>query len=250
MSVKGINRRQFLHASGLVVASAAVSGGTLWLRPSIAWAMSFHTLDEHTAKTLLKMSRHLYPSPSIDDDQYARTVEGLDAKAKSDRALAKLLQDGVASLDASAQGKWLDASDEVSLQTLKGMEATPFFQTVRGSLVWSKPASGADGVSGDSGFVYGTESDGSVVAWRRADGERAWQMSRFKSRNLTAPLAVGRSLIVGEDTGTLHFVSREDGALLNRITPDGSAITVTPVLAGNTVVVVTAKGGVFGYRPE
>ena len=139
MSVKGINRRQFLHASGLVVASAAVSGGTLWFRPSIAWAMSFHTLDEHTAKTLLKMSRHLYPSPSIDDDQYARTVEGLDAKAKSDRALAKLLQDGVASLDASAQGKWLDASDEVSLQTLKGMEATPFFQTVRGSLV------GADG---------------------------------------------------------------------------------------------------------
>jgi hypothetical protein len=50
--------------------------------------------------------------------------------------------------------------------------------------------------------------------------------------------------------GTLHFVSREDGALLNRVTPDGSAITVTPVLAGNTVVVVTAKGGVFGYRPE
>ena len=29
-----------------------------------------------------------------------------------------------------------------------------------------------------------------------------------------------------------------------------SAITVAPALAGNTVVVVTAKGGVFGYRPE
>jgi outer membrane protein assembly factor BamB len=33
-------------------------------------------------------------------------------------------------------------------------------------LVWSKPANGADGVSGDERFVYGTESDGSVVAWR------------------------------------------------------------------------------------
>jgi len=105
-------------------------------------------------------------------------------------------------------------------------------------------------VSGDERFLYGTESDGSVTAWRRADGERAWQMSRLKNRELTAPLAVGRSLIIGESTGTLHFVSREDGALLNRVTPDGSAITVTPVLAGNTVVVVTAKGGVFGYRPE
>ncbi|SDH33165.1 outer membrane protein assembly factor BamB [Variovorax sp. OV700] len=122
--------------------------------------------------------------------------------------------------------------------------------TARGQLLWSKPAVGAEGVSGDEGFVYGTESDGSVVAWRRADGERAWQSTRFKNRVLTGPLAVGRSLVIGESTGTLHFVSREDGALLNRVTPDGSAIGVTPVMAGNTVVVVTANGGVFGYRPE
>ena len=122
--------------------------------------------------------------------------------------------------------------------------------TARGQLLWSKPAVGAEGVSGDESFVYGTESDGSVVAWRRADGERAWQSTRFKNRVLTGPLAVGRSLVIGEGTGTLHFVSREDGALLNRVTPDGSAIGVTPVMAGNTVVVVTANGGVFGYRPE
>lgn len=122
--------------------------------------------------------------------------------------------------------------------------------TARGQLLWSKPAVGAEGVSGDESFVYGTESDGSVVAWRRADGERAWQSTRFKNRVLTGPLAVGRSLVIGESTGTLHFVSREDGALLNRVTPDGSAIGVTPVMAGNTVVVVTANGGVFGYRPE
>jgi outer membrane assembly lipoprotein YfgL len=122
--------------------------------------------------------------------------------------------------------------------------------TLRGQLLWSKPAMGAEGVSGDEGFVYGTEADGSVTAWRRADGERAWQSTRFKHRVLTGPLAVGRSLVIGESTGTLHFVSREDGALLNRVTPDGSAIAVTPVLSDNTVVVVTANGGVFGYRPE
>jgi outer membrane protein assembly factor BamB len=122
--------------------------------------------------------------------------------------------------------------------------------TARGELLWSKPAVGAEGVSGNESFVYGTESDGSVVAWRRADGERAWQSTRFKNRVLTGPLAVGRSLVIGENTGTLHFVSRDDGSLLNRVTPDGSAIGVTPVMAGNTVVLVTANGGVFGYRPE
>ncbi|MBT2321464.1 outer membrane protein assembly factor BamB [Variovorax paradoxus] len=122
--------------------------------------------------------------------------------------------------------------------------------TSRGALLWSKPASGADGLSGDERFVYGTEENGNVVAWRRGDGERAWQSEHFKYRTLTAPLAVGRSLIIGDSTGLLHFVSREDGSPLNRLSPDGSAIAATPVLSGNTVVVVTRNGGVFGYRPE
>jgi len=141
MSEKGINRRQFLHTSGLVIASAALAGGggALLLDPSTARATAFSTLDEHTAKTLLTMSRHLYPSKSIDDDEYAKTIERFDAKAKADRDFAKLLQDGVASLDRASQGKWLDASDEVRLQTLKSIKGTPFFQAVRGTLI------GADG---------------------------------------------------------------------------------------------------------
>ncbi|WP_219218474.1 outer membrane protein assembly factor BamB [Variovorax boronicumulans] len=122
--------------------------------------------------------------------------------------------------------------------------------TTRGGLLWTKPASGAEGLSGDDRFVYGTESNGSVVAWRRTDGERAWSSDLLKYRTLTAPLAVGRSLVIGDDSGLLLLVSREDGSLLTRLTPDGSPIVATPVLAGNTVVVVTRNGGVFGYRPE
>ncbi|MDM0020373.1 outer membrane protein assembly factor BamB [Variovorax saccharolyticus] len=123
--------------------------------------------------------------------------------------------------------------------------------TARGALLWTKPAVGADGVGGDDRFVYGTEDSGAVLAWRRTDGERAWQQADLlKYRILTAPLAVGRSLIIGDTTGLVHVLSRDDGKPLNRLTPDGSAIAATPVLAGNTVVVVTRNGGVFGYRPE
>lgn len=122
--------------------------------------------------------------------------------------------------------------------------------TARGVLLWSKPSSGAEGLSGDENFVYGTESNGDVVAWRRSDGERAWTSERLKYRELTAPLAVGRSLVIGDDKGLVHFVSREDGSTLNRMTPDGSPIVAAPVLSGNTVVIVTRNGGVFGYRPE
>jgi outer membrane protein assembly factor BamB len=121
----------------------------------------------------------------------------------------------------------------------------------RGALLWTKPAVGADGLGGDDRYVFGVEDNGTVIAWRRADGERAWQQADLlKYRVLTAPLAVGRSLVIGDSTGLVHILSREDGSPLNRLTPDGSAIVATPVLAGNTVVVVTRNGGVFGYRPE
>ncbi|MDA7416128.1 outer membrane protein assembly factor BamB [Xenophilus arseniciresistens] len=122
--------------------------------------------------------------------------------------------------------------------------------TSRGALLWTQPAVGATGVTGDADRVYGTEANGTLVAWNRANGSRAWSSDRLRLRALTAPLVVGNTLIVGEDTGTLHFFAKADGAPVNRLQPDGSAIAATPVMAGNTVVVVTRNGGVFGYRPE
>lgn len=120
----------------------------------------------------------------------------------------------------------------------------------RGNLLWSKPASGSDGVHGDGEFVFGTESDGKVIAWRRANGERAWTSERLKYRGLTAPLAIGRSVAVGDATGLLHFLSRQDGSLMTRLATDGSPVVAAPVLVGNTLVVVTQNGGVFGFRPD
>ena len=120
----------------------------------------------------------------------------------------------------------------------------------RGTLVWNKPANGAQGLHGDDQFVYGTESDGKVIAWRRSDGERAWVSERLKFRGLTAPLVVGRSVAVGDATGLVHLLSRTDGSPLNRLTTDGSEIAAAPVLVGDTLVVVTRNGGVFGFRPE
>ena len=120
----------------------------------------------------------------------------------------------------------------------------------RGVLLWTKPANGSEGVHGDASHVFGSESDGKVVSWRRDTGERAWVTDRLQYRGLGAPLAVGRSVAVGDSTGLVHLLSREDGSLLTRLTTDGSPIAAAPVLAGDTVVVVTRKGGIFGFVPQ
>jgi outer membrane protein assembly factor BamB len=120
----------------------------------------------------------------------------------------------------------------------------------RGTLLWTKPANGSEGVHGDDRFVFGTESDGKVMAWRRVDGERAWMSDRLQFRSLSAPLSVGRSVVIGDNTGLVHVLSREDGSPLTRMPTDGSPIVGAPVLAGDTLVVVTKAGGVFGFNPE
>ncbi len=120
----------------------------------------------------------------------------------------------------------------------------------RGLLLWSKPGSGSVGLTGDDQWVYGVEADSSVIAWRRTDGERAWSLEQLRYRDLSAPVVVGQSVVVGDGAGLLHFLSRDNGALQTRVSTDGSAIVAAPVWTGNTVVVVTRNGNIFGFRPE
>ncbi len=120
----------------------------------------------------------------------------------------------------------------------------------RGTLLWTKPANAAEGVHGDEALVVGSELDGKVIAYKRADGERVWTSDRLQYRNLTAPLLLGRSVVVGDSTGLVHFISREDGSPLNRLPTDSSGIAAPPVVAGSSLVVVTRNGGVYGFAPE
>ncbi|HTH78252.1 MAG TPA: outer membrane protein assembly factor BamB [Ramlibacter sp.] len=122
--------------------------------------------------------------------------------------------------------------------------------TNRANVRWTKTASGSEGVSGDNDFVFGTESNGTVIAWKRTNGDRAWSTDLLSHRGLTAPFSLGRAVVVGDSFGYVHFLSREDGKLMNRLDTDKSAVIAAPVLAGNTLVVVTKAGGVFGIVPQ
>jgi outer membrane protein assembly factor BamB len=120
----------------------------------------------------------------------------------------------------------------------------------QGTLAWARPANGAVGVHADAQRVYGAEANGRLQAWDRANGEPLWSTDQLRHRGLTAPLALGTSLAVGDAQGQVHLLSVTDGSLLNRLTTDGSPIRATPVLAGSTLIVHTRNGGLFAWRPE
>jgi outer membrane protein assembly factor BamB len=122
--------------------------------------------------------------------------------------------------------------------------------TFRGRLVWSKQAVGFEGVQGDESSLFGTEADGKVIAWNNANGERLWVAEQLLNRSLSAPAVMSKAIAVGDSTGLVHFLSKADGSSLNRLPTDGSAMAAAPVVIGNTLVVVTRNGGVFGFTAE
>jgi outer membrane assembly lipoprotein YfgL len=119
-----------------------------------------------------------------------------------------------------------------------------------GRMAWSRPANGHQGLDGDAQTLWGVESDGKLLAWQRASGAPLWTQEALRFRGVSMPLAWGQALVVGDQEGWVHALSPQNGQPLQRIGTDGSAITGRPVAAGQTLVVVTRTGGVFGFRPE
>lgn len=115
---------------------------------------------------------------------------------------------------------------------------------------WTQNSKGSDGIDGDEQSVFGAESNGTVQAWRRADGERLWSVDKLQYRKLTAPLVLGRSVVLADDLGTVHMLSREDGSALTRLQTDKAGVATAPVVAANTLVVVSRSGTVYGFKPD
>src|SRR5262249_61244661 len=114
--------------------------GTILVDPKGAWAMSLQMLDEHTATTLVKVAREMYPHDRLGDIYYAKVVESLDGKAVANKDVGKLLADGVTELDKTEGAvKWLDLSPGYRLPPLKGEGGAPFFPARHGDSVTPSP---------------------------------------------------------------------------------------------------------------
>jgi outer membrane protein assembly factor BamB len=120
----------------------------------------------------------------------------------------------------------------------------------KGGVLWSRATQGATGVSGDTGMVVSTESDGRVKAWSRGTGDLLWSSDKLIYRGLSAPLLVGNSVIVGDADGYVHVMNKASGDFTARFKTDGGAIVAAPIVVGNMVVVATAKGGIYAYSPK
>jgi len=129
-------RREFIRtgcqlSGSLWLGSSAIAA----LAPTRAWALDLDVFDDKQGRTLMLLTRHIYPHDTLDDAVYALVVKDLDTAA--DAAVATLLVEGVAGLNKAAGGDWLATNAERQFDIVAALAGSPFFEKVRATAVVS-----------------------------------------------------------------------------------------------------------------
>ena len=107
-------------------------------------------------------------------------------------------------------------------------------------VVWSEDASSTNRpeVSGDKVFV--STVDGKLNAYSLSTGELAWQNEELLNRQLSNPVMLGQSLVVGDMDGVIHLLDPASGKLVGRAKTSGEVQSLRVI--DNQLYVATRKG--------
>lgn len=117
----------------------------------------------------------------------------------------------------------------------------------RGSVRWSRPQAGTQGVAADLRTVVGADGADRLTAWKADNGDFLWRVDRFVHRGLSTPVIWGDRIVVGDAEDYVHILAKADGRTLGRIELD-SPLAAPPVVSGDLLLVLTRKGTVSALR--
>src|SRR5258708_34486017 len=124
------------------------------------------------------------------------------------------------------------------------------FGPASGNALWSRELSSTAGLAIDARYVFVSDDKGAVHALDRAGGATIWKQDRLFLRRLSAPLALGREVAVGDVDGYVHFLSRRNRASVGRVATDGSPIRALLVRLDRGFLVQTQDGNLFALSTE
>ena len=130
----GLTRRQLL-SSAVAAGTTFMVGAGFVAAPDAAWATETVALTPETMATLIQMARDIYPHDHVGNEYYVVAIKGYDTAET-----APGIEEGIAGLNAAAvaagHASYLSAAWEKDrVAVLRSVEATPFFQQIRGGLV-------------------------------------------------------------------------------------------------------------------
>lgn len=123
-----VKRRQFIAASvrlALGARAATLLSGVV--APAALAATSLEVFDERETRTLVALTRAMFPHRELDDRHYIEVVSRLDARVAASAELLGLVRGGLKLLDEASDGPWIDASVDAKLQVMESVQTEPFF---------------------------------------------------------------------------------------------------------------------------
>ncbi len=118
-----------------------------------------------------------------------------------------------------------------------------------GQVMWSREVASYSGLGLDWNSVYITDQLSEVVALERTRGVSIWRQDKLKRRVLTAPVPYGKSVVVADFEGYVHWLSAADGDFLARA-ETGAAVYSPPLVVGDMIYVLNEESSLVAYRAK
>lgn len=113
-------------------------------------------------------------------------------------------------------------------------------------VVWSQDVSSSKRPEVTDSAVYITTTDGKVLAFDLATGQKLWENNQLLHRNLSNPVVLGSDLVIGDYEGVLNLVDPTTGNLIGRSKTKGD-VTSLRVIDGQ-LYVSTQKGALSVWQ--
>ena len=116
-----------------------------------------------------------------------------------------------------------------------------------GKTVWTHEISSFTGLTVDGQRVYVSDASSNLWAFDAESGTVDWRQTQLVARNITGPASIASYIVVADQEGYLHWLSKQDGHFVARDHLNGFGVIATPVVNNENVYVLTTDGHLAAY---
>jgi outer membrane protein assembly factor BamB len=116
-----------------------------------------------------------------------------------------------------------------------------------GKTLWTHDISSFTGLAVDGQRVYVSDATSHLWAFDADTGTVDWRQTQLEARNITGPATINNYIVVADEEGYLHWLSKQDGHFVARNRVNRAGILATPVVNTETVYALTKDGHLAAY---